>query len=171
MFYVITTFLIFFSCVALHLTICRRRQKGNLLMKEFARIALCGFLVLVLGGFALIDRWGGVSTSLWLAPLKWTSALMYLLLIPTYIIFYANTELTSPSKQIMVLISQNQSMSFEELLKHFTTQEFIISRLDDLVQTKCMRKENGRYQLTFDGVKIARALRIFQSLLGRPMGG
>src|ERR1041385_5697573 len=103
-------------------------------------------------------------------PMVWSSTVVYILLIPTYLVFYFSTQQTSPSKQIMMLLSQ-RDMSLKDLSAHFQDEELITPRIQDLLTTECVTDKNGRYVLTFWGQQMARIYALYQAVLGRKKGG
>ncbi len=163
MFHLTVSLFFFFLSVVVHILICRGRKTAELQVKLFCAIAL-GFLLLCWVVFR-------AAWNVWRFSLPISSTVIYLLLIPVYLSFYVNTKFNSPSKMVMVLLRANGTMDYEELLRHFTNEEFVVSRLDDLVKSGCVEEKDGRYRLMTQGRWTAKILEVYQKVLGREMGG
>jgi hypothetical protein len=171
MLYLFVALFLFFDAVVIHILVCRQsRQEGQLLLKIFFLIA--GFnLVLCWAVYLLVfAKYASASFNVWTVPLPWASTAIYLLLIPTYLVFYFSTQQMSPSKKIMILLLGN-GMSAKDLQAHFKDEELIVPRITDLLTTGCIVDRNGRYTLTFSGVQMARVYALYQAVLGRKKGG
>ena len=110
------------------------------------------------------------SSSIWFTPFIFSATVIYILLIPTYLVFYFSTQQMSPSKKIMILLSA-KNMSHGDLEAHFKDDEWIAPRIADLITTKCIADKNGVYELTFSGLQMARLYALYQAILGRKKGG
>ena len=55
--------------------------------------------------------------------------------------------------------------------KELEKENFIMTRLEELMQSGCIKKSQDGYVLTSAGRGIAGFLNVYQKLLGRPMGG
>ena len=163
--------LLFAGAVFIHIFICRRSLTRGLLIKQFAVIAFSNFFFLILFLIYLPLSRSLAVDSFWEMPLPVTSLLIYLLLIPVYLTFYTNTQLMSPSKKILLILKERGEMTFEELLKELQKENFISTRLRELVQSRCLSLQNGTYQLNSSGRSFARFLRTYQQILGREKGG
>jgi len=164
--------LLFFSLsVFIHIVICRNRKLQGLWVKLFCVIAVVN-LLLCWGIFLWAGRSVALNApSIWNLPLSMTSTFIYILLVPTYVIFYISTQLNSPSKKVLLLLKKNNAMSFEELSKHFSEEEFIMPRIKDLQETGCIQCTERHWMLLPPGLTIAQFLNFYQSILGRPAGG
>jgi hypothetical protein len=170
MFYLLAAMGFFFIAVFIHIQICRaKRSQAGLWVKLFCVIAGFGLGLcwLAFVAFHHVPHRSG----LWALPLELTSSLIYLLLVPSYVVFYVSTQMMSPSKRILMLIDQAGGMELQQLKEAFSDEEFIMPRLRDLEQTGCIAKENGTYKLTPSGLALARFLNCYQILLGRKAGG
>ena len=163
---------IFICCVIIHILLCRfLRKKDGLLVKPFIFLSLTG-LILLWFLFSVLKSYIETLPDIWRLPLSLTSSMLYLLAIPFYLIFYTNTRLVSPSKKILTLIRDSQALTRAELTRHLTNEEFILSRIYDLEQSGCLRKEKGgHYRLARDGIKIGLILEYYEKVIGRRMGG
>jgi len=171
MFYLTVMLLFFILSVFIHIVICRNRKLKGLWVKLFCMIAAVN-LFLCWGIFLLLGRSIALNAaSIWGLPLSMTSTFIYILLVPTYTIFYVSTQLNSPSKKVLLLLKKNGAMTFQELLNHFTEEEFIIPRIMDLQKTGCIQCAQRNWRLTPPGLTIAKFLNFYQSILGRQAGG
>ena len=171
MFDILVMFLFFLASVGVHLTVCRKRSQEGLLLKPFIGIAI-GNLCVLWVFFWLSQRYVHFDpTSFWGVPLHAAATLIYVLLIPTYLVFYFSTQQLSPTKKIFLLLSKNGPMSFNELLAHFSDQEFIFPRLKELIAIQCLIEHSGWYVLTPSGIQMAKVYSFYQLLLGRKKGG
>lgn len=156
---IILSFLIFIMAALLHVLFCYMSPVKNLKGKLFMQISGGGLLLLILLGVVLS------------LPLLWTSVLFYVLLLPMYLIVYVTTELVSPSKKILKSLSQSSGLTYEELLSFLKKENLVGSRLDELVESGCVRTLRDRYALTPSGATLASFLEIFGKILGRGVGG
>ena len=171
MFYILVMSFFFIFSVSIHLIFCRHRRSKGLLVKQFCIIAMLNLFFGCVIFFLLGKSMAQDSPSIWNLPLSMTSSFIYILLVPTYMVFYTSTQLNSPSKKILLLLQKNGPMSFEELLKHFTEEEFIMPRVMDLQHTGCIQCAQGHWLLLPPGLSIARFLNIYQRILDRRAGG
>jgi len=169
MLYLFVALFFFFDAVLIHLLVCRRAKEEGLLLKLFILIAGIN-LVLCWAVFYFFLHAVQSSGSFWFVPLVWTSTLIYVLLIPSYLVFYFSTQQVSPSKKIMLLLNE-RDMTVKELGANFKDEDLIVPRLVDLCTTRCMVETNGRYRLTCSGLWTARVYVAYQWILGRKKGG
>ncbi len=153
----ISVLFILFSII-IHLLLCRRDPDKTLKAKLFIIIALAAYGVFL--GIACGAR----------LPLILTASVIYVLLVPIYLIFYVSTELNSPSKKILHAVEAGGA-SYLDVLKALERENFILLRLEELEQSGCVARQRDRYALTSSGWSIARGLAIYQKLLGRDIGG
>lgn len=104
-------------------------------------------------------------------PMVLTSVVIYILLIPVYLIFYVCTELVSPSKRILQIIASSNEANYTQVFKALEQENFIMLRLEELEQSGCLKRSDNRFELTASGRKIASILDVYQRLLGRDIGG
>ncbi|MBP6344278.1 MAG: hypothetical protein KA403_10095 [Candidatus Omnitrophica bacterium] len=171
MFDIFVMLFFFLVSVFIHLVICRKWSKGGLLLKHFFSIALLN-LILLWAFFWMTGHYGRFDQSSVLGVrLYGTATLIYLLLIPTYLVFYFSTQQMSPSKKLLLLLSRNGSMSREELFGHFSDEEFILPRIKELAGIRCIVEHGGWYVLTPTGIQMAKVYVLYQAVLGRNKGG
>ena len=170
MLYILVALFFFLDAVVVHLMICRNKAEG-LFLKLFLSIAFMNLVLAWVVFWFLSHQFNGGREGFLGMPLYGTATVMYVLLIPTYLIFYFSTQQVSPSKKILVLLAQNGSMSFDELLVHFSDKEFFSQRIQDLITTRCVIEHDGWYVLTPAGSRMSMVYQIYQSILGRGKGG
>jgi hypothetical protein len=112
-----------------------------------------------------------IPLTFWNIPLYKSAGMIYLLLVPLYIIFYFGTHVESPSHQILSLIKCHGELSHQELSSFLTDSILIKPRLDDLIRCGYLVFDGKYFRLTARGVRTARFLNIYQKILGRGMGG
>lgn len=163
--------LFFCLSVMTHIFYCRRKPQSKLHAKAFCLIAgfYLGIYALISSIFHFIPIFD--ASSIWGLSFQFTSAVIFLLLIPIYLCFYVLTQLTSPSKRILTCLSQGGEQTRVNILSVLEKEKMIDSRLEDLLSTGCVQDKNGRIFLTGDGKKIAAILDVMQWALGREMGG
>jgi hypothetical protein len=169
MLYFVVALFFFFDAVLIHLLVCRQAKKEGLLLKLFIAIAGVNLLVCWVMFYFLLKFTSG-STSLWFTPFIAGSTALYILLIPTYLVFYFSTVQVSPSKKIMLLLNE-RPMSFQDLNGYFKDDQLIAPRIEELLSTGCLARREGRYALTFSGCQMARLYALYQTVLGRKKGG
>ncbi len=152
----------FILSIVLHIVYCRKAPLGTLHAKAFIIIAIANGLAM------------GISF-LFLPPLSQslpcTAVLLYLLAIPSYLIFYVTTLLVSPSKRILQLIQSGDGASYEMLATALGEENFIALRLEELCASGCVRRVEETFILTASGKNIARILGAYRKILGRGPGG
>jgi H+/gluconate symporter-like permease len=171
MFYIVLVLLLFMVTVAAHILYCRYTDKPGLHARIFVNMAILALgiyaaLVFLLPTTGMID-----AHSLWGMPFKVTAGAIFFLLVPFYLCFYVLTQLTSPSKKILLTISQRGELEYADVLACVKEEDFISSRLNDLCASRCVIQNNGRYIITSEGQKVAAILNAVQFFLGRNMGG
>jgi len=169
--YVFLALFLFSASVMAHIFFCRVTAKPGLQAKAYLFIAGL-FLGIYAWGTSIIQQTGVLPVqSLWGWPFIFSAGFIYLLLIPIYLCFYVLTQLESPSKKILRAIADRGSMSHGDIVHIVQKEDFIDSRLNDLVTSGCVTLVQGRYQLSSSGQKIAGFLNMMQFVLGRGMGG
>jgi len=171
MFYIVFVILLFIASVIIHVFFCRRTTRPGLQAKAYILIAIILIGVYVAGVYAIGKACILDGHSLWGLPLKITAGVIFALLVPVYLSFYVLTQLMSPSKKILLTISRRGNLSYADIVLCVQEEDFIGTRLSDLVTSGCVRQTEGRYTLSPSGQKIAAVLNIMQYVLGRGMGG
>lgn len=167
--YILFALLLFCSSVTVHVLFCRRRRGPGLQARAYLYIAAFFIAVYATGAHFMAGTLD--PHSLWGSPFKATAGILFVLSVPIYVSFYALTQLMSPSKKILICISRTGSASYEELLASADEEDFINTRLNDLVTSGCITTTDGRYALSGSGRRIAAVLSAMQFILGRDMGG
>ncbi len=171
MFYIVFVILLFIASVTVHIFFCRKTIKPGLHAKVFILTAMVFLGIYVVGVktplmASLLD-----PHSLWGFPFRITAGVIFVLLVPVYLIFYVLTQQMSPSKKILLTIAQRGEVSLSDILASVEQEDVITKRLSDLCMSGCVRLMEGRYTLSASGQKIAVVLNIMQHILGRDMGG
>jgi hypothetical protein len=171
MFYIVFVILLFIASVMVHISYCRQTTKTGLQAKTFIFIAMTSLGIYLAGVATPLMASHLDPHSLWGMPFKITAGIIFILFIPIYLCFYVLTQLTSPSKKILLTVAQSTGASYNEIVSAIDKENFIITRLHDLCASGCVRQINGCYILTSEGQKIEGLLNIMQSILGRKVGG
>lgn len=169
--YVFLAFFLFSVLVVAHIFFCRITIKQGLHAKAFIFLAIV-FLVVFFASALTLQHSNMLDPhSLWGLPFKITAAIIFILLGPIYLCFYVLTQLTSPSKKILMTISQCGEAGYADIINSIQKENFISTRLNDLRASGCVTQVEDRYVLTTEGRKIAATLNLMQSILGRNVGG
>ncbi len=171
MFDILLTLFFFVEAVFIHLALCRKRSADGLLLLPFFGIAFSNLIVLWVFFWAARGYFKFDVNSVWGVPLCVTATLIYILLIPTYLVFYFSTQQMSPSKKILLLLARGGPMSFQELLVHFSDDEFVMPRLKELIGVRWLIEHGGWYVLTPMGTQMAKMYTLYQAIFGRTKGG
>jgi hypothetical protein len=169
--YVLFALLVFAASVAVHILFCRGAAGEGLHAKAYVNIAVFFFGVYVAGIYLLHPLNVLDPCSFWGLPFKISSGLIYILLIPVYLSFYVLTQLVSPSKKILKCMTGKRGVSYAKILECVKAEDFINTRLSDLVTSGCVEHTRRGYVLSASGRKIALVLDVIQFVLGRRMGG
>ena len=171
MFYVLLALLLFVGSVTAHIFYCRHASQEGLHAKAYLCIAFVFFIIYALA--ILMSRQAGAfqERSLWGLPFKMTAGVVFILLVPSYLVFYILTQLMSPSKKILLAMARRGALSYADIVACVREEGFIEGRLKDLCASQCVRCDKGRYSLTSSGRKIAAVLNVLQGVFGRDMGG
>jgi len=171
MLYIVFALGLFMASVIVHIGFCRRTSKAGLQAKAYLVIGFV-FLSIYAGGVLALQHAGMPNIhSFWGLPFKITAGIIFLLLVPVYLCFYVLTQLTSPSKKILLAISQRGELSHSDIVACVQKEDFITTRLKDLCASGCVTETIGRYTLSQEGKKIAVVLDVMQCVLGRDIGG
>jgi hypothetical protein len=169
--YFLLAIFMFGISVMIHVLFCRMASKKVLQARAFMITALFFLMAYSLAASAL-DQAGALSaSSIWGLPFKITAGCIFVIFIPIYLCFYVLTQLTSPSKKILLTVSNLGKVSYEQIVLSVKEENLIHTRLMDLQISGCVKEMGGRYQLTMAGKRIADILNMMQYLLGRDMGG
>lgn len=164
MMHVFMSLILFFLAVLLHLWYCHKTTLKGLQAKAFVIIAV-GILMFmgVLFIFIPFDPWEPALT--------WTAIIIYLLLIPVYLIFYVTTSLISPSKKILQILQNQGKADYGQLLFAIKTDNMIEGRLQELIVSGCAYERQGKFFLTSHGKKLLVMSKLYRHLSGRYMAG
>lgn len=174
MLYINLSFLFFCLFVIIHIAWYRIKSEKKL---EIQPILIIGGILLIVY-LALLKKLSSLSLfihentfNFWNAPLIITSLVVYLLLIPFYMIFYISAEIESPSMKILLLVKEYGEISYEDLRGRFTDQTLLMPRVKDLISTGYVSYDGRYYSILPAGRRLVRILDIYQRCLGWRMGG
>ena len=171
MVYVLFSLILFCASVLMHVLFCRKINRPGLQAKAYIFISLFFIFVYALVVFVVGQKHIFDPHSFWGMPFTLTAGLVFVLLVPVYLSFYALTQLMSPSKKILLSIARHGSLSYAGILRCVQDEKFIDTRLSDLISSGCVKVVQSRYVLNESGRKIAMILQMMQYILGRDIGG
>lgn len=171
MLYIAASLFFFANAVWIHIRYCRRRRPDVLYAATFCVLVVVNGLGLLAVCMGLRFLTGPADASVWLWPLPLTAVLLYALLAPVYLAIYVSTLLVSPSKRILKLVEESGGLTYEDLVAVFDDGAMVTGRLQDLLLTGCVVSHDRRYCLSGRGRRVARALDVYQILIGRKAGG
>ena len=171
MFYFFFMLFLFFSSVALHVIYCRYSASEKLHAKVYVFIVFVLIIVYIVG-VLFLQHWGWLKEHpLMSAPFQITSGIIFVLLVPFYLIFYTLTGFVSPSQKILLSIALHGGLSYADVLVCVQEEDFIGTRLADLCVSGCVVRKQERYVLSPTGNIMATVLRWVQRVTGREIGG
>ena len=144
MIYVYMGLVMFLIVIVIHLLLSRQFRAKDNGVGMFIFIASMGMMVL----WILFDTISFIHSPEFL---KSTATLMYLLLMPLYVMFYRSVNYTSPAQKIVQTIEARSKASYEEILSAVEEQKYIEQALNAMVRYGQARKKDGRYALTARG--------------------
>ena len=112
----------------------------------------------------------------WMANgISWQSLLVptvtHFLIVANYIAIYPAFQASSPTIQILNLLSQNRSgMGAEEICKRLAEEKLVKDRLSDLSQSGLITHDKGEVGLTPKGKVLASIFIFYRKLLSLPEG-
>jgi len=151
---------LFTMTVVVHILFCRQQKTKGLQAKAFIFIALFFLLIYIVITVLFNQR-----------SFEWSSGLLFVLLVPVYLCFYVLTQLTSPSKKILQALDLQGPLNDKQIVAAIEEEDFINTRLHDLLISGCVVAHQDAYALTASGDKIAWILKAMQVTTGRGMGG
>ena len=162
----------FFLAVIFHISWCRCVKRNGLQVRAFFMIAvglLCIKIAIELSTSPATLITG--SYTVWTMPLKFTADIIYLLLGLFYLICYFSPRVESPSQRLLRTCSKADGSTLEELEKAVNNDDFIMTRMDDLLRCGYMRVVEGHYEILPPAIFVARVLVFYQKISGRGIGG
>jgi len=142
--------------------------------KAFIVISLFWMIVyLIIIKLVLSNEWLPVKISYDTlnVPLVGTSLIIYILLIPLFLMYYFCVYCESASYSILHLIQKYGDLSYEELRAKVPDRSLIITRLDSLVSNEYLEMKDKSYRILPKGIKVVRIMDMYQRLLGWKIGG
>lgn len=162
MIYLVSAFLFFVFFLTTHVAGYRLK------IFKFQTGVLFGISALWFGIYALFLQ--RVSSP---SPLPFTSLTLYLLLCLGYVAQTNVIANDSPSIKMVRLIQDHpeRRISYQDLRRSFSNEEFILPRLNDLVLHGHVAFDGHEYSLRTRGRWIARFIRSYRGFIRRGLGG
>ena len=107
----------------------------------------------------------------WFLPLG--AIVLFLIYSGIYLIYFVNVYIgeASPSAQIYFLIKNSQANSEEKILGHFSDQELVVKRLNNLADSGLAVKKGTKYYPESKGRVIVFFFEVYRKILGWEEGG
>lgn len=171
MIYVVLSFSFFMLGVILHLLWCRWKGGRELRVLSFLILAMVNLILYILTERVLLSFYLDGLPEVWNLQLEMASVVLYALFIPFYLVFYYSVNIDSPSRTVLLILEKNKGLTYQELKSQVTDEQFIVSRLKDLVDNRCVAFDGKEYRLLAHMTAIGRMLNLYQKITGRPAGG
>ncbi len=129
-------------------------------------VGLIGLLVLF--STNAVDNIFPMQTAAWLRiPLPLTAIVFYSLFSLLYIMFFTTpyTGDESPSIKLQQLIRRSSGITRQAIFRNFRNLELIDRRLDNLVQTRYIRKSGNKFYVSQKGQTLIRLIDSYRHLL------
>ena len=162
---ILTSSILFFIAIVLHMVWCRWKGIRTIAITPFFCISAFVFCALVYLETAVLPAYGGQLS------LKWTSLALFIALVPFYISFYHMIVINSPTRLMLDLCQDQGFCTRRELLDHLIRHDFFKSRLEALVESGVVEKNGPVYRMSPRGRLIGSVLAWYQKTVGRPKGG
>lgn len=169
MLYLLLSAIVFVLTVALHLLWCRYKGTEELHLTSFVVMGLVSLLAYFVMAPVVVNV--NRLSPFWLLPLKNTAAVLYIFVLPFYLVFYYSTMIDSPSRRLIALIRAKGTLTYEELAGEITNERFIMTRLNPLVKYGYVHFDGKYYRLSPRAVGSCRIIVFYQKMLGRKIGG
>jgi len=105
------------------------------------------------------------------AAIEFASDTFYLLLALFYLLCYFSPQVESPSQRLLRACSKEDGSTFGDLEKAVNNDDFIMTRLDDLVRCGYVSISDGRLRTAAPCDPVCRVLAFYQKLFGTGDGG
>lgn len=166
---IIYGFLLFFSCLIVHIIIWRIRISviSSLVLILIFLLPPMVILLFVAAGREYFEN-TLLSSSIEIAEV----VVLHLALSFAYISSYPAVRAVSPSLDIVLMIasSKEKKMSGEDLEKKFFNKRLVTARIDDLKIYRLVEEKDGRFELSPFAIGIVKLFIGYRKLLGLPMG-
>lgn len=146
--------LCFLTAFTLHILLYRR-----------VRVTIVGVIFVYALGTLLLCVFGKIG----LIALPWSSVFLYILLSAAAVLFYFATSLGTeiPTSIILKSFKRKKMQTIEELIALFTDKGLIFDRIDDLIQSKMVKRQEQKLKLTWRGNIIWRVLETYRWIFHR----
>ena len=88
-----------------------------------------------------------------------------------YIFAFPPIEYPSPSVELVGLISEKKDFNIKEFIKKKEKENIIETKIQQLLNEKYLKKNNGIYCLTFKGIILVKFFLFYKILLKQDKGG
>lgn len=155
---------IFIVTTLIHIVLHRILLKKGILTIKTAIVFIFGLVIDLYAIRTIFYQSNNSNNLLWL-PVPVSGVMFYLLLSAVLIIFYTAPAFSyvSPSTLLLMLL-EKKKMTKNELLRHFSEEKIIISRLDELQKAGLVDLRRGRCITSKKGEKIAYIMKIYRGL-------
>lgn len=162
MIYLLLSFFIFISAVILHIIL----QKTILIFS-------LGFLINSTLLMTLPSLTWSNNMSWWTFALPLSASGLYLILSSLYLIYYANISYDegSPSAAIYSRVRKLGKINYSAILKHFSNQDLIVKRLNNLSQIGFIEKRGNNYFILPKGKLVVIFFNLYRKILNWDEGG
>ncbi len=155
----------FFLAVVCHLVYCRWSADKTLKVLQFFFLAAVFFIGSRLLAHSLAPLFPVDSFWRWKLPL--TSEVFYVLLIPFYLNFYASEIIDSLSRSAMMVIRDEEGITFVDLVKRLADRSFVMARFEELLAQGIIEENNGGYRLSKRGVVCCQVFKFYELMFGK----
>lgn len=160
---IVLTIITFLLTVFCHIILHRWLQKYG--YKTFKTI-----VIFFIGFF--INAWILLSP-FYVFTFSFSAIVLYGLLSLVYILLFTSPYLEdlSPSFSIILLLNRYHMLRSNEIMNNFSDKIVIVKRLEALVHSGKIRKNNSRYIITTSGRRIIGFIDLYRRILGWEFGG
>ena len=171
MLYLLTAVFCFLISIIMHISWCRLRKDCRLHLLSFFLFNAAGLILSARLGYFICQQEIGPHQTFWFLPLQGSSIVLFVLLVPFYLVFYYSTVLESPSREILFLVKDKPGISDQEIFKRITNDRFVTPRISALLSSGCVFIKDNRYYLKPGIYWMMRVLNIMQNIYGRRISG
>ena len=172
--YIIVSFCFLFLSVIEHIAWCRIKPAKGLRIISFMSISLLNAVFFLWALHHLQGKYLSfyeARPSVWYAPFVLTSLACYFVSLGLYFAFYSCTTIDSPSRWILRLVRDHGPMTYEDLAKNISNDNFIMTRLRALEEHGCVALNGKQYRLQSLGLLSAKLLMVYEKISGRQARG
>lgn len=169
----LSTLLAFCALIVVQLLVWRvRRPSGQYV--GLGGLSLSVLVVSLAGMYAIQLKTSGSVRLLPATGVDYFNfVVLYTALVMAYMTTYSAVQADSPTMAILLRIEQagSKGLSLEEMLRELDDGILVMPRLDDLVTSKLVSLQGGRYVIQPRGALLAKTQKFYRALLGMEKGG